>query len=110
MTKPQDPLNSTQRKYLKGLAHHLNPVLQIGKEGLSGQVIQSLDQALKHHELVKIGLLETSGLNRKEAAREMAARLEAQVVQVIGFKISLYRPNPKKKKRISLPEGPGSAS
>ncbi len=79
---------------LRGQGHHLRPAVFIGKEGLSAAVVKSLDQALASNELVKVKLLETTGMDRKKLAGEMAAKVCAQVAQVLGKTVLLYRPKP----------------
>ncbi|MDG5813500.1 ribosome assembly RNA-binding protein YhbY [Chitinispirillales bacterium ANBcel5] len=95
-------LSTKQRQYLKGLAHSLNPVIQIGKDGLSEGIISQISESLDDHELIKINLLESSGLDRNEAAEEICRKTGAQKVQVLGFKIILFRRN-KEKAQITLP-------
>ncbi|MFP4014014.1 MAG: ribosome assembly RNA-binding protein YhbY [Chitinispirillaceae bacterium] len=96
-------LTPGQRKYLKGLGHGLKPCVQVGKEGITENVIESISKALNDHELIKVGLLETAGLDRKDAGQEIADALDAHLVQVLGLKILLFRRNAKKPK-IILPE------
>lgn len=96
-------LTPSQRKHLKGLGHGLKPCVQVGKEGITEKVLGSIAKALNDHELIKIGLLETAGLDRKDAAQDIANALNAELVQVLGFKILLFRRNPDEPK-ISLPE------
>ncbi len=96
-------MTSKQRAYLKGLAMTMDPVLQIGKGGLTPEITQSVEEALAARELIKVNVLQ----NCMEDAREMAAvlgeRTRAQVVQVIGRKIVLYREGKEDKKKIELP-------
>jgi len=96
------PLSTRQRQYLKGLGHSLKPVIHIGKEGMTEQVIASASKALEDHELIKVALLETAGLEKKEAAAQIAQALHADLVQLLGFKILLYRAR-KEKPTIKLP-------
>ncbi len=95
-------LSARQRQYLKGLGHGLKPVIQIGKEGLTENVIASASKALDDHELIKVGLLDTAGIEKKEAAESLAKSLNADLVQLLGFKITLYRAR-KKDRKIKLP-------
>ncbi|NLE01677.1 MAG: ribosome assembly RNA-binding protein YhbY [Fibrobacter sp.] len=97
------PLTTKQRQYLKGLGHSLKPVIQVGKEGLTDRVIASISKALLDHELIKINILETALLERNEAAEEISTELKAEIVQILGRKVLLYRKNPEKAK-IQLPE------
>jgi RNA-binding protein len=95
-------LTSKQRQYLKGLGHALSPVLQIGKEGINERQLASISKTLDDHELVKINILETSELNKNEAAEKICEPLKAELVQVIGKKMLLYKKN-KKAPKIVLP-------
>ena len=87
-------LSSTQLKKLKALGHALDPVVYIGKEGLSPSLIKSADQAIKAHELIKVKTGQNSPLDRTVAGKELGRILEAAAVQVIGRMTLLYRANP----------------
>ncbi|MFA5658394.1 MAG: ribosome assembly RNA-binding protein YhbY [Oscillospiraceae bacterium] len=89
-------LNSKQRAYLKGLANSLEPIFQVGKGGISDPQVSQIDDALRARELIKIKVLDNSEFSAAEAAREIADKINADVVQVIGSKFILYKPNPKK--------------
>lgn len=99
-------LTTKQKQYLKGLAHPLNPLVQVGKEGLSTGLVAMADQELLHHELIKVKLGTNCGLGKHEAAGELAEKTKSNLVQLIGKTIVLYKPNPKKPKdkRIYLPK------
>ncbi|HWR60662.1 MAG TPA: ribosome assembly RNA-binding protein YhbY [Clostridia bacterium] len=84
-------LTSKQRAYLRGLANTLEPALLIGKGGLSGNMTEEIDAALEANELIKIKILNNSMEEPGEVSRELAGRLGAEVVQVIGGKFVLYR-------------------
>lgn len=92
-------LTNGQKKTLRGMGHHLEPVVYVGKEGLSPALLKSMHNALKAHELIKIKLGQNCPVERNEAGRELTLLTEAAVVQIIGRMILLYRPNP------DLPEG-----
>lgn len=94
-------LNGKQIRFLRGLGHHLQPVVMIGKEEISGTVLASVDEALKAHELIKVKLQEGCETDRHEAARDLAGKTGAEVVQVLGRTILLFRPGEKEK--IELP-------
>ncbi|GAB6088032.1 ribosome assembly RNA-binding protein YhbY [Alkaliphilus crotonatoxidans] len=96
-------LTGKQRSYLKALAHKEKPITQIGKGGITENFIEQLDLALEARELVKISLLETSLLDAKEVANELAEELRAEFVQAIGNRFVLYRES-KKNPRIQLPK------
>jgi len=96
-------LNSTQRKYLRGLAHHLKPHVQIGKNGLSDEVLASIEEALNANELIKIKFLEFKD-SKKEIVSEIERRTRAAQAGLIGNIVILFRQNRDPEKRvISLP-------
>lgn len=84
-------LTGKQKRHLRGLAHHLNPVVHAGKEGVSEAVERKATQELEHHELIKVKLGEGCLDDKAEAAAKLAAYCGAAVVQVIGRTIVLYR-------------------
>jgi RNA-binding protein len=100
MTAPD--LTGKQRRHLRALGHGLRPVAQVGKEGLSEGLVAAIEQALADHELVKIKLGESAGVDRDTAAAELAARTDSAVAQILGNTILLYRPDPEEP-RIALP-------
>ncbi len=99
-------LTSKQRAYLRGMANSYDTILIVGKGGMTDTVIKQADDALKARELFKGKVLESCELSSREAADTLAEETNADVVQVIGSKFILYRPNPDKKKdeRIRLPK------
>jgi RNA-binding protein len=96
------PLGGKQRRYLRGLGHALDPVVQVGKEGVTDGVVAALEVALTTHELVKVKLGQSAPVDRHEAAGELAARTESELVQVLGKAVLLYRAHPEDP-RIELP-------
>ena len=93
MTEP----TSKQRAHLRSLAHSLKPVLQIGKEGVTPELVASVEDAFRTRELLKVKVLEAAPLEAREAAGELARRIEgAYPVQVIGRTVVLYRRHPEK--------------
>lgn len=88
-------LTSKQRAALRGLANPLEPILHVGKGGLSDALTKQADDALTARELVKGKVLETAPGTARETAEEIAAAVGAQVVQVIGRTFVLYRRNEK---------------
>jgi RNA-binding protein len=94
-------LTGKQIRHLRGLGHHLEPVVRIGKEQLSESVLRSTEEALEAHELIKVKLQEGCDLDRKEVAEELSAKTGASVVQVLGKTILLFRRAEKEK--IELP-------
>lgn len=94
------------RAHLRALAHHLEPVVQVGGEGLSEALREAVVVALEQHELIKVRLGQAFEGKRRDAARELATAVAADLVQVIGRVIVLYRPRKKpdpKKPTIVLP-------
>lgn len=83
-------LTSRQKKHLRGLAHDLKPLIQIGKHALTDQVMESIEEALAHHELIKIKFSELK--DQKDQACEMInQRLGSERVGVIGHTAILFR-------------------
>jgi RNA-binding protein len=95
-------LTSKQRAELRAEANHLVAIAHIGQHGITDTVLQSLDDALRTRELIKVHLVKNASLPSKGAATRLAEQLEADVVQVIGRTVSLYRVNPE------LPRKPGA--
>ena len=94
-------LNSRQRAQLRALANPLTPIFQIGKGGVTQEIVEQLSLALEARELIKLTVLETSGLTAKEAAEALQTPLRAEIVQCIGRKVTLYRES-RDNKRIEL--------
>lgn len=84
-------MTSKERAYLKGLANRVPSLYQVGKDGISENMIKQIDDALAARELIKGNVLENSMLSVREAAEELAEKTGSQVVQVIGNKFILYR-------------------
>ena len=84
-------MTSKERAYFRGLANTMQPIMQIGKNGISDNTLKQVDDALEARELIKITTLETLGEDVREVAHEIAAKVGAEVIQVIGSKFVLYR-------------------
>jgi RNA-binding protein len=95
-------LTSKQRAYLRGLTNTLEPVLIIGKGGLNDNMMTDIDAALEARELIKIKILNNSMAEPKEVSIEIADRIGADVVQVIGGKFVLYKQS-RENRSIELP-------
>ncbi len=95
-------MNSKQRAYLKGLAQTIQPILNIGKSSLTPEFTESVAEALEARELIKISVLKNCLDDSREIAAMLGERTHAQVVQVIGRKIVLYKES-KEHKKIELP-------
>src|SRR5437764_14226390 len=89
-------LTGKQRRHLRGLAHKLRPVVQVGKSGIDDGLVAAIDRALADHELVKVKVGEGAGLDRHDAAGELAAKTNSEVAQVLGNVVTLYRADPEK--------------
>lgn len=97
-------LNSRQRAQLRGLANSIDTILQIGKGGITDNVITQASDALAARELIKGRVLEASMLSAREAAEELARQCRAEPVFTIGSRFVLYKENHEipKEKRIKL--------
>ncbi len=102
-------LTGKQRRHLRALGHELNVVVQVGKGGIDDGLIKAVDQALSDHELIKIKVAEVAGLDRHEAADDLAAKTRSEVAQVLGNTVLLYRPDPDDP-QIKLPGSRGGAA
>ena len=89
-------LTSKQRSKLKSLAANLDPVGQVGKEGIGGNMLKSFSDCLEAREIIKVHILENADGDPKEVGHDLAARLDAECVIVIGRKAVLYRRSSRK--------------
>jgi RNA-binding protein len=88
-------LSSSQKRFLRGMTHHINPVVMVGDKGLSENVLEEIEIALNHHELIKVKL-RTDRDTRKSQTQEIATICKAIIVQEIGQVSCFYRRNKKK--------------
>jgi len=96
-------LTSFQKRYLRGLAHALSPVVMLGQKGVTASVRSELQQAIEHHELLKVRL---SGGDREARASQLAeltADSDIEVVQIVGHTATLWQRN-EKAPRLPLPK------
>jgi RNA-binding protein len=108
---PSSPL----RRTLRGAGHHLSPVVQVGKEGITPAVLQQLSEALDAHELVKVKVGTESPEDRFQVAERLGQEAAAQIAQVLGRTVLVYRRHPEKprfepKTSAEKAEGPAPAS
>jgi len=96
-------LSSKERAALRAEAHHLQPLVHVGHHGLTDALRQTLDDALRTHELVKIQFTKNADVPVRDAANELATGLGADVVQVIGKTATLFRENPELKRKNGVP-------
>ena len=87
-------LTSKQRAYLRGIAQSYDTIFQIGKGGISDNLIMQVNDALRKRELIKLRVLENSGLTSREAADAIAEQTASDVVQVIGTRFVLFKRHP----------------
>jgi RNA-binding protein len=93
------PLTSKERAALRGEAHHLSASVHVGQHGVTDALKQTLDDALRTHELVKIQFGKNADADVKDTANELAQEVGADVVQVIGKTATLFRHNPELKRK-----------
>lgn len=98
-------LTGKQKSYLRSLGSTMDPIVQIGKTGVSGALLDSTKDALIARELIKVKVLQNCSEDPKVALAELASAADAELVQVIGRNGLLYKRNrdPEKKKKIELP-------
>ena len=97
-------MNGRERAEFRAEAHHLDPTVHVGQQGLTPTVIGSLDDALRTRELVKVKLGYKEDIKPKEVANSLALATNSAVVQVIGRTATLFRENPDiQKKHGDLP-------
>ena len=89
------------KKALKAIAHHLNPIVTIGNLGLSTSVIAELNRAISDHELIKVRLNIVDRKLRVEFVNEVSKLLDAKIVQQVGKVVVLYRPNEETRPALS---------
>ncbi|MGI5948834.1 ribosome assembly RNA-binding protein YhbY [Peptoniphilus sp.] len=94
-------LTGKQRSFLKGLANTRNPLIQVGKDGVNEGFLTQLDKLLEDHELVKIKVLQNSPVDVEEIVDEIMEKTNAEFVQMIGSKLTIYRES-KENKQIEL--------
>ena len=94
-------ITSKQRAYLRSLAQSLDTIFQIGKGGITEEMVKQIANALEARELIKLRVLDNSGYTSREAAETIAEAIDAEVVSCVGTKFVLYKESTKKK-RIEL--------
>lgn len=95
-------LTGKQKRYLRSLAHHVDPIFQVGKGGVNDHLIRHIEEALEARELIKVTVLNNSGEDRNEVGIELAEKAKAELVQVIGKIVVLYKES-RDHKKIELP-------
>lgn len=95
-------LASKQKRFLQKKAHHIKPILQVGKAGVNPELIHQIGEALEARELIKVSVLQNCAEDKHEAAERIAEGANAHVVQVIGSTMILYKES-NENKSIELP-------
>jgi putative RNA-binding protein, yhbY family len=96
-------MTSKQRAYLRGLANKIDAIFQVGKNGISDNLIMQVNDALEARELIKLNVLETSPEDIQEIANTLSEATNSVLVQTVGNKITLYRAR-KRNSKIQLPK------
>lgn len=95
-------LTGKQKRYLRSMAHHLDPLFQVGKGGSNDHLIRHISEAIEKRELLKVSVLNNCLEDPRAIASELAEGAKAELVQVIGKTIVLYKES-KDNKTIELP-------
>ncbi|MDF2038697.1 ribosome assembly RNA-binding protein YhbY [Cytobacillus oceanisediminis] len=95
-------LTGKQKRFLRSKAHHLNPIFQVGKGGVNENMIKQVGEALEVRELLKVSILQNCEEDRDTVAQQLSKGAKADVVQIIGNIIVLYKES-KENKQIDLP-------
>jgi len=89
-------ITNRDRRQLKALAHHLDPVVRVGRNGVTATVTGETERALDAHELIKIRIDAESGKERRDAATRLCEAVGAALVGTVGKIAIVYRPHPEK--------------
>lgn len=95
-------LTGKQKRYLRSMAHHLDPVTQVGKGGVSENMLDQVSLTLETRELIKVSILNNCEQDKNDVAEQLAEGTGAELVQLIGKTVVLYRES-KENKQIELP-------
>lgn len=98
-------ITGKQGRELRGLGHHLSPLIMIGKDGVTDNLINALEAVLNAHELIKVKIQDGCPYAREEAAELLAQKSKSRIAQIIGKTFLLFRENKelKEDKKIKLP-------
>jgi RNA-binding protein len=95
-------LTGKQKRFLRSKAHHLNPIFQVGKGGVNENMINQIADVLEARELIKVSILQNCDEDRDTVAEQLSSGAKAELVQVIGNTIVLYKES-RENKQIVLP-------
>ena len=93
-------LTGKQKRFLRSQAHHLNPIFQVGKGGVNENMLVQLNDALEARELIKVSVLQNCGWDKNEVAQAIVEGIQAELVQMIGNTVVLYKESEENKKLI----------
>jgi RNA-binding protein len=96
-------LTGKQKRFLRAQAHHLDPIFQVGKGGVNDAMVKQLRDVLEARELIKVRILDNCEEDKNEVAQELAAGTRAELVQLIGLTVVLYKES-RNNKKIELPK------
>lgn len=96
-------LTGKQKQFLRSEAHQLTPIFQVGKGGVNDQMVKQMKEALEARELIKISILQNCEVEKTEVAQQLVQKTRAQLVQLIGLTIVLYKES-RNSKKIVLPQ------
>ncbi|MAQ61921.1 MAG: ribosome assembly RNA-binding protein YhbY [Gammaproteobacteria bacterium] len=94
-------LNTQMKKSLRGVAHHLDPIIAVSERGISDGIVEETERALSDHELIKVKVFSADRSSRGEVASALAEATSSIVLQQIGKVAVLYRHNPKANPKLS---------
>jgi RNA-binding protein len=95
-------LTGKQKRFLRSKAHHIQPIFQVGKGGVNSNLVKQVEEALEARELIKVSVLQNCDEDKENVAAELSKGSKAELVQVIGSTIVLYKESINQK-RIELP-------
>lgn len=90
-------LRGKQKRYLRSEAHHLQPIFQIGKNGVNPAMVTQINEVLEKRELIKVNLLQNTDEVAEEVAHVLEQEIHCEIVQIIGRVLVLYKPSTKEK-------------
>lgn len=96
-------LRGKQKRFLRSKAHHLTPIFQVGKGGVNDNMIKQINDALEARELLKVSVLQNCEDDKDEVANDLSKGTRAEIVQVIGNTIVLYKES-RENKQLELPQ------
>ncbi|WP_152656316.1 ribosome assembly RNA-binding protein YhbY [Oceanobacillus sp. CFH 90083] len=96
-------LTNKQKQFLRSESHHIKPIFQVGKDGVNDNMVTQIGEALEKRELIKVSILQNCAEDKHVVAEQISSGTEAEVVQVIGSTIVLYKESADHKE-IKLPK------